>query len=75
HPQTVRYRLGRLRDLFGDALDEPDSRFALTLATQPDPGPPSVASGQAAAGVAGSRPGDPPGPAGSPPDVSPAAAG
>jgi hypothetical protein len=32
HPQTVRYRLGRLRDLFGDALDDPDSRFWLELA-------------------------------------------
>jgi hypothetical protein len=42
HPQTVRYRLGQLRDLFGAALDDPDSRFALALATQPDPEPPSV---------------------------------
>jgi hypothetical protein len=32
HPQTVRYRLGRLRDLFGEALDEPASRFELALA-------------------------------------------
>lgn len=32
HPQTVRYRLGRLRDLFGAALDEPEGRFALALA-------------------------------------------
>ena len=32
HPQTVRYRLGRLRDLFGDALEDPDERFALELA-------------------------------------------
>jgi hypothetical protein len=31
HPQTVRYRLGRLRELFGDALDDPDRRFALEL--------------------------------------------
>ena len=32
HPQTVRYRVARLRELFGAALDEPDSRFALELA-------------------------------------------
>ena len=32
HPQTVRYRLRRLRQLFGDALDEPDSRLDLILA-------------------------------------------
>jgi hypothetical protein len=32
HPQTVRYRLGRLRELFGDALDDPDLRFWLELA-------------------------------------------
>ncbi|WP_433060953.1 helix-turn-helix domain-containing protein [Dactylosporangium sp. CS-033363] len=32
HPQTVRYRLRRLRDLFGDALDDPDQRLALHLA-------------------------------------------
>jgi hypothetical protein len=32
HPQTVRYRLARLRDLFGDALDDPQRRFELELA-------------------------------------------
>jgi hypothetical protein len=32
HPQTVRYRLGRLRELFGEALDGPDERFGLELA-------------------------------------------
>jgi hypothetical protein len=32
HPQTVRYRLARLRELFGPALDEPDGRFELELA-------------------------------------------
>lgn len=32
HPQTVRYRMVRLRELFGDALDDPDGRFELELA-------------------------------------------
>src|SRR4051812_17991084 len=32
HPQTVRYRMARLRELFGDALDDPDARFELELA-------------------------------------------
>ena len=31
HPQTVRYRLGRLRKSFGPALDDPEARFELTL--------------------------------------------
>jgi DNA-binding PucR family transcriptional regulator len=32
HPQTVRYRLARLRELFGDRIDAPDGRFELELA-------------------------------------------
>ena len=32
HPQTIRYRLGRLRELFGDDLSDPDARFELELA-------------------------------------------
>ena len=32
HPQTVRYRMGQLRDLYGDKLDDPDTVLALTLA-------------------------------------------
>jgi len=32
HPQTVRYRLARLRELFGEALDDPDWRLSLELA-------------------------------------------
>ncbi len=32
HPQTIRYRLGRLRELFGDELADPDARFELELA-------------------------------------------
>lgn len=32
HPQTVRYRLGQLRALFGDVLDDPAERRKLSLA-------------------------------------------
>jgi hypothetical protein len=32
HPQTVRYRLSRLRERFGATLDDPDTRFELELA-------------------------------------------
>lgn len=31
HPQTVRYRLARLRELFGERLEDPDGRFELEL--------------------------------------------
>jgi hypothetical protein len=32
HPQTVRYRVAQLRELFGDALEDPERRFQLSLA-------------------------------------------
>ncbi|HXD53365.1 MAG TPA: helix-turn-helix domain-containing protein [Solirubrobacteraceae bacterium] len=32
HPQTVRYRMARLRELIGTSLEDPDRRFALELA-------------------------------------------
>ena len=32
HPQTVRYRLGQLREVLGTALDETDARFELAVA-------------------------------------------
>jgi hypothetical protein len=32
HPQTVRYRLRQLRDLFGTRLEDPEARFELSLA-------------------------------------------
>jgi hypothetical protein len=32
HPQTVRYRLHKLRELYGSALDDVDTRFELELA-------------------------------------------
>jgi PucR C-terminal helix-turn-helix domain len=34
HPQTVRYRLNQLRNLFGDELDDPDARFELMVVTR-----------------------------------------
>ncbi len=32
HPQTARYRIARLRELFGEQLDDPDARFELEIA-------------------------------------------
>jgi len=32
HPQTVRYRMGQLRELYGDRLDDPATVLALTVA-------------------------------------------
>ncbi len=32
HPQTIRYRLTRLKELFGEELADPDARFELELA-------------------------------------------
>jgi hypothetical protein len=32
HPQTVRYRLASLREIYGEALDDPDRRLELTVA-------------------------------------------
>lgn len=32
HPQTVRYRVARLRELFGTDLEDPDARFELEVA-------------------------------------------
>jgi hypothetical protein len=34
HPQTVRYRLSQLRELFGERLDDPDARFELAIAVR-----------------------------------------
>jgi PucR C-terminal helix-turn-helix domain len=34
HPQTVRYRLGQLRELFGERLEDPDGRFELSMAVR-----------------------------------------
>ncbi|MBJ7358550.1 MAG: helix-turn-helix domain-containing protein, partial [Nocardioides sp.] len=32
HPQTVRYRMGQLRELYGDRLDDPDAVLELLIA-------------------------------------------
>jgi hypothetical protein len=40
HPQTARYRLARLRELFGAALDDADERFWLEVALRVRPGMP-----------------------------------
>jgi DNA-binding CsgD family transcriptional regulator len=37
HPQTVRYRMGRLRELFGMSLEDPEKRFALEVALRAPP--------------------------------------
>lgn len=39
HPQTVRYRVGRLREIFGAGLDDPATRFELMLAVRAPPPP------------------------------------
>jgi len=38
HPQTVRYRMRKIRRLFGTTLDDPDARLALQLALTRQPG-------------------------------------
>jgi hypothetical protein len=40
HPQTVRYRIARLRELLGDQLDDPEARFELALALRAPPSRP-----------------------------------
>ncbi|HEX5988773.1 MAG TPA: helix-turn-helix domain-containing protein [Solirubrobacterales bacterium] len=38
HPQTARYRIARLKELFGDDLEDPDARFELELALRASSG-------------------------------------
>ncbi len=38
HPQTVGYRLGQLRELFGEVLEDPQGRFELELALRAEAG-------------------------------------
>lgn len=42
HPQTVRYRVARLYERFGEGLDDPDHRFELALALRVSPSPPGA---------------------------------
>ena len=37
HPQTVRYRLVKLRELLGEDLDDPEARFELEAALRVAP--------------------------------------
>ncbi|MCW2792116.1 MAG: hypothetical protein JWO76_1214 [Nocardioides sp.] len=39
HAQTVRYRMGQLRELYGERLDDPATVLALTVALGAEPGP------------------------------------
>jgi PucR-like helix-turn-helix protein len=57
HPQTVRYRLGRLHELFGPALEDPDCRLRLLLALGWDPDPVAPAAARAADALPARRPG------------------
>jgi len=45
HPQTARYRIARLRELFGDDLDRPDRRLALELSLRSGHNPDRSVSG------------------------------
>jgi hypothetical protein len=38
HPQTVRYRMARLRELLGETLEDPEQRFALEMALRAEAG-------------------------------------
>jgi hypothetical protein len=55
HPQTVRHRLRRLRERFGDALEDPEARWELSLALRArgvpggSPAPAASPGGRAAA--------------------------
>jgi DNA-binding PucR family transcriptional regulator len=44
HPQTVRYRVRQLRELFGPDLDNPDVRFELELVLRARDGAPALTS-------------------------------
>jgi hypothetical protein len=46
HPQTIRYRMGQVRELFGDRLDDPRGMLELTIALAiPPEGPRAVEPG------------------------------
>jgi hypothetical protein len=37
HPQTARYRIGKLREVFGESLDDPNERLAFELSLRTGP--------------------------------------
>ena len=48
HPQTVRYRMGQLREVYGDRLDDPRTVLELVIAlATPQPGGPGEPGGSA----------------------------
>jgi PucR C-terminal helix-turn-helix domain len=53
HPQTVRHRLRRLRDVLGDELDDPAARFELALALRCAASPQTRRPGPVAASARG----------------------
>jgi PucR-like helix-turn-helix protein len=56
HPQTVRHRLKRLRELFGDALDDPAARFELALALRSTAATTATRATSAPSAAAAARP-------------------
>jgi hypothetical protein len=56
HPQTVRYRMSRLRELYGDRLRDPHWLLALTVALGADGIRPAGRSARAATGARTTRP-------------------
>jgi len=46
HPQTVRYRMGQLREVFGDRLEDPRHVLELTIALGLPTAPPQQAGAQ-----------------------------
>jgi hypothetical protein len=53
HPQTVRYRVRQLRELFGPDLDDPDVRFELELVLRARAGYPKSAASASSDGSTG----------------------
>lgn len=55
HPQTVRYRVGQLRELLGGVLDTPEGRFELDLALRARRAAVEAGADPARSGVAATR--------------------
>lgn len=58
HPQTVRYRMTQVRELFGEALDDPDTVLDLTLALGVEAADGAPAGAADLGGGSGSEPGE-----------------